>query len=96
MSECLALMRTGLRKGQICGRAVRGYIRAGVGRCDYHLTVHERTRVRAVEDAVRDMYALRDVGAEEDAGGDKQDATEREAAFVDADGTVWHWESSAE
>jgi hypothetical protein len=57
--RCPAILGGRKRRGEVCGRAVIGFLAHGHGRCSYHLTERERIRVRAVIRTEREMRELR-------------------------------------
>lgn len=61
---CPATLMTGRRRGQVCGRPVKGYIARGHGRCGDHLTTRERVRAVAVIRAERELRELRGLDRE--------------------------------
>lgn len=56
---CPNIVEGGKRRGEVCGKPIRGYLVHGHGRCAYHLTAKERVRVLAVVRAEREMRELR-------------------------------------
>lgn len=61
---CPAILDSGRRRGQVCGRSVVGFLAHGHGRCAKHLTARERIRVLAVVRAERELRELRAMALE--------------------------------
>lgn len=77
MTACPSLVMNSKRRGEVCGRPIRGFVAKGEGRCAYHLTERERLRLVAIRRAEREMRELRALEPEQrqdepEPGGDEQ------------------------
>lgn len=87
MSGCGAIRESGRRRGQICGRTVRGFVAPGIGRCGLHDTAMERTRALAMLAALRETRELRacprepEQGREHDQEPDDDEPTDSQPLF---------------
>lgn len=61
MSGCPAMVLSGKRRGEVCGKPIVRVIARGHGRCHRHASFAERARVLAVVRAERDLRLLRDL-----------------------------------
>lgn len=58
-ATCPVPLQHSKRRGEVCGRPVKGYIARGHGRCGLHLTNSERLRAVAIIRAERELRELR-------------------------------------